>query len=215
MQPKKHRRTDKFVTIFAGAVLLFVLLDNTAPKKIAGTTLAAIAASVVVPEKQIQIEQKRYGLPTRLIIPNIAVDAKLEYVGLTPDGIMGVPKEQSRAAWFNLGVRPGEIGSAVIAGHYGWKDGKVSVFDNLRALSTGDRVSVEDSTGRITTFVVREIKEYDPKADASAVFNSYDGIAHLNLITCEGVWDAVSKSYPKRLVVFADKIPTDYISIEQ
>jgi hypothetical protein len=28
--------------------------------------------------------------------------------------------------------------------------------------------------------------------------------AHLNLITCDGVWDVTKKSYSKRLVVFAD-----------
>jgi hypothetical protein len=52
---------------------------------------------------------------------------------------------------------------------------------------------------------VREIKKYDPNANASDVFISGDGKAHLNLITCVGFWNKVSKSYPKRLVIFADK----------
>jgi len=33
---------------------------------------------------------------------------------------------------------------------------------------------------------------------------SNDGKAHLNLITCAGVWDEVEKSHSSRLVVFAD-----------
>jgi len=32
---------------------------------------------------------------------------------------MDLPKERANVAWFNLGPRPGENDSAVIAGHYG------------------------------------------------------------------------------------------------
>ncbi|MDO8443215.1 MAG: class F sortase [bacterium] len=145
------------------------------------------------------------GLPTRLKIPSINVDASVEYVGLTPDGAMDVPKERANVAWFNLGPRPGDNGSAAIAGHYGWKDGKGSAFDNLYKLRKGDKIYVEDDKGVITTFVVRESRRYNPKMDASNVFSSNDGKPHLNLITCEGVWDKVSKTYSKRLVVFTDK----------
>jgi hypothetical protein len=63
-----------------------------------------------------------------------------------------------------------------------------------------------DKNGVTTNFVVREIKNYNPKADASDVFSSNDNKTHINLITCSGGWDAVSKSHSKRLVVFVDKI---------
>lgn len=52
---------------------------------------------------------------------------------------------------------------------------------------------------------MREIRSYDPTVDASGIFGSNDGKAHLNLITCEGIWDATKKSYSKRIVVFTDK----------
>lgn len=204
MQPKANKRSVRFLVVFAGAILLLVLFGGSATERNGNTTLAATAASVVVPMRVLPI-----GVPVRLTIPKIKVDAELESVSLMPDGTMDVPKEQSNAAWFNLGIRPGENGSAVIAGHYGWKGGRPSVFDSVHALSIGDELSVEDENGNTISFVVREIKEYDPKADASAVFNSYDGKSHLNLITCEGMWDAVSKSYSKRLVVFADKVLTE------
>jgi LPXTG-site transpeptidase (sortase) family protein len=145
------------------------------------------------------------GNPMRLRIPSINVDATFEYVGITPDGAMDVPKDPHEVGWFNLGPRPGENGSAVIAGHYGWKEGKGAVFDTLYKVRVGDKIYVEDSKGEVVTFVVRESRRYDPEADASGVFSSSDGKAHLNLVTCEGEWDEVSKSYSKRLVVFADK----------
>ncbi len=146
------------------------------------------------------------GKPVRVIIPSIDVDASVEYVGLTALGAMDVPKDPNAVAWFNLGVRPGEEGSAVIAGHSGYKN-KPAVFDNLHLLQNGSQFSIEDDKGITTSFVVRDIRMYDLGADAGDVFGSSDGIAHLNLVTCEGVWDAVSKTYSKRRVVFADAMP--------
>lgn len=146
-----------------------------------------------------------YGEPLRLTIPALKINAGVEPVGLADDGTVGVPKNQNNVAWLNIGPRPGEDGSSIITGHYGWKDNKPSVFDNLYKLRKDDKIYVEDVDGKITAFVVRENRRYDAMADASAVFASEDGGAHLNLITCEGAWDDDTKSYPSRLVVFADK----------
>lgn len=172
--------------------------------------LSASFATPVLPEFQQsgpELEQNQpTNQPIRLKIPKINVDAAVEYVGLTSQGAMDVPKGPSAVAWFKLGARPGDNGSAVIAGHYGrWKNGKGSVFDYLNKLSEGDRLYVEDEKGIIISFVVRASRRYDPEADARDVFNSNDGGSHLNLIACDGVWDKAAKSYPKRLVVFTDK----------
>lgn len=150
-------------------------------------------------------EQTKRGLPTRLKIPKINVDAVVEYVGLTPEGTMDAPKNPVNVAWLDLVARPGEVGSAVIAGHEGWKNGIPAVFDDLNKLKEEDEISVEDENGITTTFVVREIRIYKEGGDPSDVFASNDGKAHLNLITCAGDWDKVKKGYPERLVVFTDK----------
>lgn len=151
----------------------------------------------------------RFWSPVRLKIPGINVDAVIEPVGLTPQGAMDVPRDPAGAAWFELGPRPGENGSAVVAGHYGWKNGIPAVFDNLHKLQKGDRLYVEDEGGVVTTFVVRELRRYSDNADAPDVFSSSDGASHLNLVTCEGVWDKTEKSYSNRLVVFTDAIPSE------
>lgn len=145
------------------------------------------------------------GRPIRLKIPSIEVDAVVSYVGLTSDGAMDVPKGPLDVAWYNLGPRPGEVGSAVIDGHSGWKNGIHAVFDDLYKLQKGDKIYVEDEKGIMTTFMVREFQSYDPSANALDVFSSNDGKAHLNLITCGGVWNEFSRSHSKRLVVFTDK----------
>lgn len=145
------------------------------------------------------------GVPIRLDIPSIGVWAVVDSVGLTVDGAMDIKKNPDDVAWYNLGARPGDIGNAVIAGHYGWENGKGSVFNELHTLKKGDEVSVNDETGKLTVFVVRKSERYDPAADATTIFRSNDGKAHLNLITCEGVWNNITKTYSGRLVVFTDK----------
>jgi LPXTG-site transpeptidase (sortase) family protein len=150
-------------------------------------------------------EQARPGLPVRLKIPGINVDSAFEYVGLTSQGAVGIPLDPNNAAWYNLGPRPGDVGSAVITGHVNWYYGATGVFANLRKVKPGDKIVVQDDKGADISFVVREIRSYDAAADAVDVFISNDGKAHLNLITCEGVWDRSAQQYTKRLVVFADK----------
>jgi LPXTG-site transpeptidase (sortase) family protein len=151
-----------------------------------------------------QTSQASSRVPIRLKIPKIHVDAAIESVGLTPQGAMGAPKGPTDTDWFDLGALPGENGTAVIDGHFGWKDGIPAVFDNLSTLQKGDKIYVEDEKGATTTFVVREVRTYGQNENPSDVFVSSDGKAHLNLITCEGVWNSSQKSYSDRLVVFAD-----------
>jgi len=145
------------------------------------------------------------GLPLRLKIPSLKIDAAVESVGLTPDQLMDVPKSLDNVGWFQLGRRPGETGSAVIAGHFGLKENRALVFDNLHKVGVGDKIYIIDDQGITITFVVREIREFEATANTTEVFSSSDALAHLNLITCQGTWDKASKSYDKRLVVFADK----------
>ena len=145
--------------------------------------------------------------PTLLHIPlkGIEINSQIEHVGILPDGTMDMPKKKEDVGWFELGKIPGTTGTAVIAGHYGWKDGKASAFDNINKLKKGDEIFIEDGKGLITTFVVTESRTFDPKASTTDIFNSNDDKSHLNLITCEGVWDPAAKSYSERLVIFTDK----------
>ena len=144
------------------------------------------------------------GLPLRLKIPKITINAPVKYVSLTPDGAMDVTKTPYDVSWYMPWPRPGEKGSAVIAGHYGTrKNGAISVFNRLNELRKGDKISIEDKKGVLISFIVREIKIYKLDADASEIFHSYDGKSHLNLITC--IQDKITKKYPNRLVVFTDR----------
>jgi LPXTG-site transpeptidase (sortase) family protein len=144
------------------------------------------------------------GLPITITIPAIGVNAVIADAGLKADGTMDIKKDPDQVAWYEFGTRPGDEGSAVIAGHSGWTGLHGSVFNDIYKLTKGDTISVLDQTGSTKTFVVTGSKEYSPTADATSVFQSYDGKAHLNLVTCDGVWVNATDSRSSRLVVFAD-----------
>jgi len=146
------------------------------------------------------------GLPIRLTIPSINVDAQVINVGLAKDGSVGVPEGPYQVAWFKLGPRPGEKGSAIITGHFGpWKSGAHSVFDNLHELKPGDKIYIKEDSGASLTFMVKESRVYNPNESLPEVFNKNDG-TYLNLITCNGDWVATQKTYTKRLVIFTQMV---------
>lgn len=208
MQPKiLSKRTLLLIVIFSGLTLSVALLLYFIPQSSSQNNSAPLTANIATFQKIVNsnLSIDRAGLPVRLKIPSINVDAPVKYVGLTSDGAMDVPKGPNEVAWFNLGPRPGESGSAVIAGHKGWKNNIPAVFGNLHKLRKGDKISVEDEKRVTTTFVVREIRIYGKDEVASDVFGSNDGKAHLNLITCTGVWNKAEKTRSDRLIVFADK----------
>lgn len=189
------------VGIALSAVAIF-LLTSDMPKEGA----AKVSSSSTSNETTFIPEPVQPGLPIRLTIPTLKIDAAIELVSLTPQGAMDVPSGPTTVGWYSAGPRPGAIGSAVIDGHYGWKNGLPSVFDNVHKLQPGDTLSVVDDRGETSLFMVRELQTYSQHENVPGVFVSTDGKSHLNLITCQGVWNTAKQSFPYRLVVYTDKV---------
>lgn len=146
---------------------------------------------------------QQIGLPANLKIPKIGVDAPVEPVGLDRDGKMGVPSNADLVGWYKLGVKPGERGNAVFAGHLDTVTGAPAVFYNLSKLEVGDEIISTDISGRQYVFKVTDKQTYlynsFPLQD---IFGDSQDIA-LNLITCAGVFDQISSNYNQRIVIFS------------
>ncbi|WP_234448087.1 class F sortase [Virgibacillus salexigens] len=70
------------------------------------------------------IKDKEYHLtPKKITIDAIDVKSEIESVGLLDNGEMAVPEDFTKTGWFDLGTKPGNRGSAVIAGHVDDKTG--------------------------------------------------------------------------------------------
>lgn len=208
MDPCVIARRKHILSLLACAALFPALMVYFFPKIQKSSdvvpSVPSIKNRIIAAPFQVE-EQAIPAAPVRLKIPKIHIDAFVEQRGVTVLGAMDVPEIPYNVAWFAVGPHPGENGSAVMSGHFGWKNSIPAVFDDLYQLHQGDKLTVEDEKGVITIFVVRELRVYGENENASDVFVSNDGKAHLNLVTCQGVWNKDKKSYSNRLVVFTDK----------
>jgi sortase (surface protein transpeptidase) len=142
------------------------------------------------------------GAPERLLIPTLEVDASVMAVSVDDEGNMAAPETAWDTTWYAPGPRPGELGSAVISGHVDFAGVGPAVFWWLRSLSAGDAVWVIGHNGSYRRFVVEEIAVYRlDQVPLVRIFATNDGI-RLNLVTCAGNFDPVSRNYDQRVVVY-------------
>jgi sortase A len=148
------------------------------------------------------------GLPSRLLIPKIGVDADIQHLGVTRKGNMAAPNNFVDTGWYKYGTVPGDLGSAVIAGH---EDNAIStpgVFYDLDKLEIGDTLEIVGENGGTLTFRVvdKQIHPYNLTGPAlEKIFNA-QGKARLNLITCAGEWLPDAKTNDRRLIVYTELI---------
>jgi len=203
------KRLSWSVAFLAGAGTLLLLIACAPTKLLEGEKKLGISAAVSLmnfPQAQTSSTPSVfYSLPARLNIEKIGVNAPIAQMGLTSEGNMEVPDDIHKAGWYKLGSRPGNKGSAVIAGHLDGRHGEPGIFSDLHKLQKGDTFSVTDDQGMVSRFLVREARSYPQSAHPPEVFNETSG-KHLNLITCIGSWDTAAGSYSERLVVFGDKV---------
>ncbi|SFP88661.1 class F sortase [Salibacterium halotolerans] len=148
-------------------------------------------------------EKKKQGIiPAAVNIPAISVEAAVNKVGRLPSGKMGEPENVEDVGWYGPGYRPGEQGSAVLAGHVDSKTGP-AVFFELEKLKAGDEIIVRGNNGEQETFIVQNQKSYDRSdAPVEEIFGwSYR--RQLKLITCTGEFNENAGTHEKRLVVYA------------
>ncbi|WNS78408.1 class F sortase [Domibacillus sp. DTU_2020_1001157_1_SI_ALB_TIR_016] len=140
-------------------------------------------------------------VPASVEMPAIGVNAVIEPVGILENGQMGVPKEVNNVGWFEPGIKPGNVGNAVLAGHVDSQTGPAVFFD-LKKLEKGDEVIVKNAEGKQLTFVVQSKRSYERNsAPINEVFGSSDE-KKLNLITCTGRFDRSEGTHEERLVVY-------------
>jgi sortase (surface protein transpeptidase) len=146
--------------------------------------------------------QPAVGLPVRLSIPAINVDAPIEPVGVDASNNMATPQNPWDTAWYAPGPRPGQIGNAVIAGHVDYHDIGAVVFWNLHQLSPGAEIVVTADDGSRRRFVVTDVEIYpSDQAPLEQIFGA-TGDVNLNLVSCIGDFDPSTRSYNQRIVVY-------------
>jgi sortase (surface protein transpeptidase) len=140
--------------------------------------------------------------PVGISIPAIGVDSPLQALGLQADNSLQSPTEWAEAGWYADGVRPGDPGPAVIAGHVDSRNGP-AVFFRLRDLHPGDDVYITTQSGRQLHFVVDTSQRFPKDRFPTEAVYGPTPLPVVRLITCTGAFDAANHNYLDNLVVTA------------
>ncbi|MFF8981635.1 class F sortase [Streptomyces cellulosae] len=142
--------------------------------------------------------------PTRLVIPSIDVNAPFTTLDVDGEGRLEAPppNDTNLVGWYAKGVSPGELGTAIIAGHVDTKT-SAAVFARLSELEKGDRFQVRRADGTRATFVVDEAESFEKDDFPNERVYADTPDAQVRLITCAGAYDRAAKDYTENLVVFA------------
>jgi sortase (surface protein transpeptidase) len=116
-----------------------------------------------------------------------------------------VPTATTVAGWYTASPRPGEIGSAIIAGHIDSTAGP-GVFFRLRLLHPGNLIYVRRANGSLAVFRVYAEHMYAKTSFPTQQVYGPEPDAELHLITCGGVFDSATGSYLSNVVVYATEV---------
>ena len=186
----------------AGGLVLARGQPGISPRPLAQQARAP-AGAVAAPPRP--IGPARVARPVSLSIPVIGVHTHLIRLGLTAQGTLQVPASTAVAGWYTGGPRPGQTGSAVIAGHIDSYLGP-GVFFRLRLLRPGDRVYVRQAGGTLAVFRVYAEHSYPKDHFPTQKVYGPAPDPELRLITCGGTFNPATGSYLNNVVVYAAQI---------
>lgn len=210
---KKSPNKLKCLIWVAIAVLLigggvFVYFEVTQDQSESSTEMVRVEPAPEAAVEDVPKFEPLSEIPSRIMIDKIGVDAAIESVGLTSDGLMDAPKTNHGVGWYHKSARAGEDNYAMLLdGHYGTETNP-AVFHRLEELNIGDIIEVQGDGATILKYeVVETDQQYAEDVDMRKAMYPYSkGGQSLTIITCEGLFDAVNVSYDKRTVVYAERV---------
>ncbi|MFJ3924867.1 class F sortase [Streptomyces sp. NPDC090022] len=150
--------------------------------------------------------QTAAGLPRRLDVPSLRIQAPVIARGLDAQGAIDPPPydRPGTVGWWSDGTRPGAAGTALLVGHVD-TESKPAVFYGLSTARPGDKVRVVRDDGTVAEFTVDDVQVYERQAfDPHKAYGPrVKGRAELRLVTCGGTYDKVAKQYTANVVVSA------------
>jgi LPXTG-site transpeptidase (sortase) family protein len=144
----------------------------------------------------------------RLVVSRLGIDAPVHISRVPANGQMGDPDGPYDVIWYDFsnfagfGGYPGRGGNAVFAGHVDYHPNIQAVFWTLRSARAGDVIDYYTESGQHLQYTVEWTKNTGPNDDF-ATFVSQNGQDMITLITCDGVFNSVTRHYDQRSVVRA------------
>lgn len=201
------KSSKKWVLLFSLFVLLvFTLISINGDEQFDNSKSPVIKTSTdkpieVAPKKETYNWQGKGEDPKYIQLPTISAEGFIQKADVDQNKQIAVPSNIHMAAWFIKSSRPGNPGLSIIDGHVDGRE-NAGIFKNLSKLEFGDVYSVELGDGSTKKFKVFKIDTVSVKESTNYLFSQDPAVAsQLNLITCGGTFDPVTKSYDKRVIV--------------
>jgi LPXTG-site transpeptidase (sortase) family protein len=154
-----------------------------------------------------EIARRPGVVPIAIKIEKAQVDAQVEITDIV-DGVMQNPTGPWVVAWYQETAKLGDLGNIVMAGHVDYWDVGPAVFWNLRDLQPKDRIEVTGENGKVFTYEVEWVKNYEAdNAPIGEIVGQTDAES-LTLITCGGDFNYDTGEYLERMVVRATRVKT-------
>lgn len=163
----------------------------------------------------------RAGVPARLVIPALGVDAPFEQIGLDraapPDAEgrrpLGNPTDRTKAGWYADGPRPGTgVGTVLTNGHTYRDNSAIFREDFAERIEVGQLIHVRQRNGSTCSYRVdrvwREVnaaREY-PRIVVSERLYDFEGPERLFLTTCGGSWNSLTQNYDDISLLIASPV---------
>ncbi|MFE6040941.1 class F sortase [Streptomyces sp. NPDC056452] len=200
-----QRLTAAVLTVLALGALTGCGADDgradTPPARISTTAPASASPAVVVPAEPMAASE-----PVRVRVPSADVDTgPVLRLGLAADGTVEVPSvgQADRIGWYTKGVTPGELGPAVLIGHFDTAEGP-AVLKNVSRIRAGDRITVSRADGSDAVFAVRALEQVDKDSFPTDKVYGETARPELRLITCGG--ELENGHRPDNIIVYADLV---------
>ncbi|MFD9543107.1 class F sortase [Streptomyces sp. NPDC060022] len=177
---------------------------DTPPARISTTAPSATVSSP--PAAAVPAEPMAASEPVRVRVPSADVDTgPVLKLGLAADGTVEVPSvgQADRIGWYTKGVTPGELGPAVLIGHFDTAKGP-AVLKNVSRIRAGDRITVSRADGSEAVFAVRALEQVDKDSFPTDKVYGETTRPELRLITCGG--ELENGHRPDNIIVYADLV---------
>jgi sortase (surface protein transpeptidase) len=198
----------------------------SAAKEAGGPPAAALPVPAALTDSALDMRAGPVPVPLELRMPSLDVLAPVLGVGMSPEDIMDAPMGSAddpvwhQAFWYRGSAVPGELSTALMAGHAEDPKGRPGVFARIDDLRRGDPIVVHDTrNGLDVRFTVTDTRSYplEETTDPAVLTEIYgagpvagtwpqpsaDGLSHLTLITCEGTFR--NGTHDHRRVVYATR----------
>lgn len=211
LRKNRKRLTTVVVLLLAGVLIIFGVMGllrryqathNPAPTIPTQTvTYSTDKPDETPPGKACDTYKVAATEPRMIDLPSIGTSGCVQKVGLDQHNAIAAPTNIHVAGWYTRSMLPGQKGVSVIDGHLSGRYGP-AIFANLEKLKPDDIVRVQFGDESWKEFAVISVDSYPVDTVMTKLFEpSADSKNQLNLITCDGAYDAGTKTYDKRVVV--------------